>query len=328
MKRSLYLLLLCFILFACKKNDSIADPDNSPKLSIDSLQSLPSDIPVARYADLTFINDTTGFAIAQGFIVKTTDGGSTWDSIGLPINTPLKKIQFTNSQTGYIIGGDNNFGVLFKTTNGGEEWISIDLNTLECPYGMYFLNNNVGFITGKNLFSKTTDGGQSWTSLKSSGFRMFQDVNFKNNNEGYVTSANGVYFKTTDGGQSWDSLVSPSANYLSSIYFAGNKSFVEKSSDSLVDLANNYTITLKPYSANKLFFFSAQKSVGIGSHYEQGFFPYGDIFITNNGWTTYNLKTFSTSDAIGFFAIAKMNDHKVMILGVGFSGTKVLILNR
>lgn len=328
MKKIFYFLILSISLFACKKNSDNIIIDNSPNLSFDSLKTLSSNIPNATYSDLTFINETTGFAITQGFIVKTSDGGKTWTTINLPINTPLKKIQFSDSQTGYIIGGDNTFGVLLKTTDGGQNWTSKNLNSLECPSGMFFLNNNTGFITGKNLFIKTTDGGQTWNSLKSNAFRMFQDVNFKNNTEGYVTSNNGVYFKTTNGGNSWDSSRYISANYLYDIYFTGNKTLIVQSSDSLVDFEHNYAITQKPSNSKKLLFFSPQKSIGIGFHYEQGFYPYGDILITNDGWTTHYQKTFSTVDAISFTAIAKMNEKKVMILGGGFSGTKVMVLNR
>ncbi len=177
-------------LLACRKENNNPVIDNSPRLTFDSLKTLTSNIPNAVYPDLTFINETTGFAITQGYIVKTSDGGNTWTTINLPISTPLKKIQFTDNQTGYIIGGDNTFGVLLKTTDGGQNCIVKNLNALECPYGMYFLNNNTGFITGKNLFIKTIDGGLTWTSIKSNAFRMFQDINFKNSTEGYVTSNN------------------------------------------------------------------------------------------------------------------------------------------
>jgi len=278
--------------------------------------------------NLNFINEMKGLAIEQCFDVKTTDGGITLAQVNLPVSTPLKKIQFADSQTGYIIGGDNTVGVLFKTTDGGQNWFTYNLNSLECPYGMFFLNNNTGFITGKNLFIKTNDGGQTWTSLKPDTFRMYQDIEFKNDKEGFITSNNGVYLKTTDGGNTWDNLKINSANYLYDIYFGDSKTYVVQSSDSLVDLTLNYAVTLKPHSAKKLLFLSSKQCVGIGSHFEQGFYPYGDILITNDGWKSFNQKTYSTIDAISFNAISKMNENKIMIIGSGFSGTKVLILNR
>ncbi len=328
MKNILLFLLLSTVFFSCKNDNDNMLIDNSPKLSLDSLKALNTNIPNAIYSDLTFINEMTGFAIAEGFIVKTTDGGITWTQVNLPVSTPVKKIQFTDNQTGFIIGGDNTFGILFKTTDCGQNWITYNLNALECPYGMFFINNNTGFITGKNLFIRTDDGGQTWRSLKSDVFRMYQDVSFRNDKEGIVTSSNGVYFKTTNGGNSWDNLKVNYANFLYDIYFVDNKTYVVQSSDSLVDINRNYAVTIKPQSSKKLLFFNSMQCIAIGSHYEQGFYPYGDIFITNDGWKNFNQKTFSTVDAISFTAIAKMNDNKIMIIGAGFTGTKVIVLKK
>lgn len=314
--------------FACSRDNDDLAIDNVLKLSLDSLKTVDSNIPDAIYTDLIFINEMFGFAITQGFVAKTTDGGITWTQINLPKITPLKKIQFTDNQTGYIIGGDNTFGILFKTTDGGQNWISKDLNSLECPNGMFFLNNCTGFITGENLLIKTDDGGQTWTSLKTDAFKMYQDVEFKNEKEGFITSNNGIYLKTIDSGNSWDSFKINSANYLYDIYFADSKIYISKSLDSLVDINHNYKVTIKPSCAKKLLFLNSRQSIAIGYHYEHGFYPYGDIFVTNDDWENYNQKTFSTADAISFSAIAKMSENKIMIIGYGFLGTKVMILNK
>src|SRR3954452_22196845 len=85
MKTIYYLLIITVSLFACRKENNNPVIDNSPRLTFDSLKTLTSNIPNAVYPDLTFINETTGFAITQGFIVKTTDGGNTWTTINLPI---------------------------------------------------------------------------------------------------------------------------------------------------------------------------------------------------------------------------------------------------
>ena len=58
------------------------------------------------------------------------------------------------------------------------------------------------------------------------------------------------------------------------------------------------------------------------------YYPNGDILITNDGWKTFSQKTFATADAVRFTAMAKMNENKIMILSVGLSGTKVIILNQ
>lgn len=328
MKSNLIPIFLLLFVFSCKKNKDIPASDISPDLSFDSLKALPGVLPVANYADLTFTNENTGYAISQGLIVKTINGGQSWTQLTVPMNIQLKRIQFTDSLTGYIIGGDSSGGYLFKTINGGQSWEVISLNTPDIPNGMFFTQKNTGYITGKDLFIKTTDGGINWINLKSNSFRVFYDVKFKNTNEGIATSSNGVYFITNNGGVSWDSIQSPFVNNLTDIYFTATQSFVATSSDTLVDVKNNYKVTKKSPNAFKLLFIDPNKCIGIGNHYEQGFWPYGDIFITNNGWATFKQKTFLTADAIAFTAIAKMTEKKIMILGLGFTGTKVLLLTR
>src|SRR4030043_311764 len=71
--------------------------------------------------------------------------------------------QFTDSQTGYIIGGDTTGGYLLKTVDAGQTWQLNNLDTpgKDRPTGMFFLNNTTGFISGKKLFRKTTDGGRT-----------------------------------------------------------------------------------------------------------------------------------------------------------------------
>jgi hypothetical protein len=98
-----------FLLACCEKDGGI--PEEIPDLSIDSLKIIQTNIPDGLYTDLTFINETTGFAITNfGAIIKTTDGGSNWEQLSSPVNFFLSRIQFTDSQTGYIIGGDNTGG--------------------------------------------------------------------------------------------------------------------------------------------------------------------------------------------------------------------------
>ena len=98
----------------------------------------------------------------------------------------------------------------------------------------------------------------------------------------------------------------------------------------MIDFENNYAVTKVSPIAVKLLFFNQQKCIGIGLHYENlnNYYSNGDILITNDGWKTFSQKTYLTTDAINFTAIAKISESKVMILSVGLSGTKVLILNR
>jgi photosystem II stability/assembly factor-like uncharacterized protein len=321
---------ICLLsLFTSCEKDGEA-PINFPNLSIDSLKILQTNIPGGLYTDLTFINETIGFAISNfGVIIKTTDGGFNWEQLLSPANFFLSKIQFTDSQTGFIIGGDNTGGYLLKTVNAGQDWQLINLNTpdKERPTGMFFLNNTTGFISGKKLFRKTTDGGQTWSDVMGSVSENINDVSFKNAGEGYVASDNGKYLKSTDGGNTWQSMQSSTSDHLKKIYFAESKSFVKCRTNVFIDLSTGNKAFTVPDSALNFLFLNDSKCIGIGQHYEVGFLPYGDIFLTNDAWVTYNQKKYSPqSEAMNITAMAKVKDGEVIMFGYGVINSTVIFL--
>ncbi|WP_310377952.1 YCF48-related protein [Flavobacterium sp.] len=328
--KTFYAILILFIIYSCNNDNNALDVEPIPDLILNNLIELNSNIPQDFYNDLTFTNENTGYAISRlGKIVKTTDGGSTWTSLNSTVNFYLKKIQFVNTDIGYVIGGDNTGSYLLKTINSGQSWSVINLNSIEkgFPTGLYFKNVNEGYITGNNLFIKTIDGGENWSNvLQRQSNDNFIDVKFKDNNYGIATTnTNNNYYKTTNGGASWQSIELINQNNLTQIYFSSGKTFI-KSGNQLVDIDGGRSITL-PNPVSKVQFLNATKCIGIGQHYETGFFPYGDILLTNNNWTTFIQKSYQFSSEAGdFTAIAKMNNHKTMILGTGQLYSKVITL--
>jgi hypothetical protein len=309
-------------------NNNTTSPDPISELKLDNLVFLNSNIPQDFYTDLTFTNENTGYAISRtGVILKTTDGGINWSSYNVTGNMYLKKVQFINANVGYIIGGDTSGSYILKTINAGQTWNIIDLHNPEAGYpsSMYFKNENEGYITGNKLFIKTIDGGQNWTNVLTAADEDFKDVNFKNNNFGIATVNTGDYYRTTNGGASWQSIELNRSYNLNEIYFVCGKTLI-KSGNQLVDIESSSTITL-PNPVHKLHYLNATKCIGIGQHYEIGFFPYGDILLTNNNWETFLQKTYQPStETMDFTAIAKVNNHKTMMIGTGQLEAKIVTI--
>lgn len=332
MKTKSFILTLC-ISFICSCNDKNEDthlplnPISDLKLS--NLAYLDSNIPEDAYNDLTFTNAETGYAVSRlGKIVKTIDGGVTWSLLNSNVNFNLKKIQFVNANIGYIIGGNETGSFLLKTLNAGQTWSIINLNNPEngFPTGMFFKNENEGYITGNKMFIKTTNGGSSWVNVLTNSEEIFNDVMFRDNNYGVATVSARYYYRTINGGQSWQAIdMTNGVNTSNQIYFVSEKTFL-KSGNLLIDINQGHSLTL-PNPANKLLFLDATKCIGIGQHYEDAFFPYGDILLTNNNWSSFVQKSYQPStEVMDFTAIAKMSNHKAMIIGTGQLYTKIVIL--
>ncbi len=309
---------MTFVL-SCIKNNPDAKNENG-LLSISNLNVLVTTLPNDQFTSLTFVNESTGFAVSNhGKIIKTSDAAKNWQTVAnLGDDMLLGKVQFTDANNGYVIAGDSDGGYLFKTNDGGNTWVKKEFNPVQSgiPNDMFFINTNTGFITGPNLFIKTNDGGNTWTHVMEIFTYNFNNVNFKSNTEGYVTCNNGTYFRTANGGKTWQKETLPSDFRLTDIYFAGSKTFINASMG-LLDPSNPMqTITL-PTGANNILFIDEQKCIGVGQHYEGGYWPYGDFFVTNDLWKTNEKKTFQPSQSYTIKCVARMSSRKAIALGSG-----------
>lgn len=320
---------IMFILYSCSTDENTFS-DSISNLEINHLNVIDSNIPEDFYNDLTFTNETTGYAVSRtGKIIKTTDGGINWIILNSNVSFPLRKVQFLNQNIGFVIGGDDTGSYLLKTINAGQSWTITNLNSElnGCPNSLYFKNENEGFITGNHLFIKTTDGGNTWNDVFTTTDENYQDIKFNSNQSlGYVTLNNGNYYKTTNGGHLWQTIdVDVSINNFKEIFFVCNKIYF-KSNNSLVDINLNQNITL-PNPVHKLLYIDVNKCIGIGQHYENGFLPYGDIVLTNNNWESFQQQSYQPgSEAMDFTAVAKMNSHKSMIIGTGQLEVKIITI--
>ncbi|MCK4250789.1 T9SS type A sorting domain-containing protein [candidate division WOR-3 bacterium] len=117
------------------------------------------------FFDVHFFNQLDGIVVGgdendySPIIIKTTDGGFTWNPISTPGNSYyLRAIDFVGNE-GWAVG---RFGTIIHTTNSGNSWAfqtSIATNTL---FDVDFSDNLHGIACGQGIILYTTDGGQSW----------------------------------------------------------------------------------------------------------------------------------------------------------------------
>ncbi|MBN2009801.1 T9SS type A sorting domain-containing protein [candidate division KSB1 bacterium] len=156
---------------------------------------------------ITFISADTGW-IAGGSIgyfrtlLKTTDGGVTWNPAIDPFGGDLFDISFANSRVGWAVGEK---GTILNTIDGGETWNwqmnfpSASLNSVQ------FLDERTGWATGGFSLIKTTDGGDTWQYIdKMEGNQLF----FIDSHKGWLVHAREGIYNTVDGGQTWQHQLS------------------------------------------------------------------------------------------------------------------------
>jgi len=86
---------------------------------------LPRNLVSGVYNQLLFLDINNGFYGCPSGVLKTTDGGSTWNNV-LPVpGTEINVIKFLNAAVGYYKGES----VIYKTSDGGQNWV------LNCKLG-------------------------------------------------------------------------------------------------------------------------------------------------------------------------------------------------
>jgi hypothetical protein len=84
-----------------------------------------------------FVNDTFGWVgggeiepNVEGWVHRTTDGGTTWSGRTLDITWPIREIYFLTPNIGWAAGGNysSNIGGMYFSHDGGQTW-SLDVST-------------------------------------------------------------------------------------------------------------------------------------------------------------------------------------------------------
>lgn len=165
---------------------------------------------------ISFVSNDIGFAvggtsycggtgcIVPGYIMlKTIDGGETWEKVSLPYKqADLKTIKFYGSSFGIALGT----GARLITRNGGQTWENITWENMTAVYHIFFLNDNVAFLSGimGQLF-KTTDRGETWQNLSLKNNSEINNVMFINEQIGFISQYNSL-MKSIDGGLTWSRI--------------------------------------------------------------------------------------------------------------------------
>jgi photosystem II stability/assembly factor-like uncharacterized protein len=185
------------------------------------------------FKSIDFINDEVGWIVGEGTLLKTEDGGDTWNTITLPITEDLDliKIDFINDNIGWVIHHypENHYkyhhDILFKTKDGGQTWFALEVPLIDTGFDFSVVNDTVIYIVGANDDSnidyilKNVNGGEgeNWIdiSISQPANVVYQSVCFLNNKVGIVL---GRYYdnaypvdvrilNTIDGGNNWNVTV-------------------------------------------------------------------------------------------------------------------------
>jgi photosystem II stability/assembly factor-like uncharacterized protein len=155
------------------------------------------------YNGVHFLNRDTGWFCGSSRVLRTTNGGLTFDSARtISFNSD---IYFRNFNEGLYCTAGN----VYKTTNSGMNWFNTNV---PANYAYEFrklsvVNNQyVYVIAGQSPLYRSTDFCNTWQvldTLHSYPPSVMQAVAFSSINTGWAGGSYGYLYKTTNGGYNW-----------------------------------------------------------------------------------------------------------------------------
>ena len=188
----------------------------------------------AWFKDIHFLNLNKGWiAGADGVLLSTEDGGSTWLQSKKITNDTFIQVTFLNETTGWLLcernifsRGRNATSYLRRTSDGGRTWEKIEFQDggRERVTKMLFGSDGRGMAFGEGgIFYKLQEDGVSWKKSQTAIHYLLLDGGYSDDKVGAIVGTGGTIMFTEDAGFTWEkaTLMGDTDTRFNAIYFAG-----------------------------------------------------------------------------------------------------------
>jgi photosystem II stability/assembly factor-like uncharacterized protein len=178
-----------------------------------------------RLRGVSAVSPTVGWASgASGTVLRTTDGGTTWQRLTVPGAEALdfRDIDATDARTAHVLSiGNGAASRIYQTSDAGVTWVERFANTDPQAFfdAMTFADANHGVavsdsVDGRFVILLTSNGGRSWTpvpaaslppALPGEGAFAASGTNVAMSGPQHVwfATTKSRVVRSTDGGRTW-----------------------------------------------------------------------------------------------------------------------------
>lgn len=198
---------------------------------------ITNDFSGYSFSNIAFVDDSIGLISGeQGLMVKTLDGGLSFQNFTLPNNETASSIKAIQDSV-FIVGAfkvldmssDTREYMIYKSTDFGISWQKKWTKTLVSSTGhnnkivndIMFVDGQIGYaVGGLGLFMKTVDGGENWTDTYINPHNGITTV-YAQSDKIYTNLAAGI-FVSSDNGDNWEPQSVNLSGAVSKVAFAND----------------------------------------------------------------------------------------------------------
>ncbi len=154
--------------------------------------------------------------VVDSLLMRTEDGGDTWQRIVVPSKGELYHLVFSGSSHGWIVG---DVGLILATTDSGLTWTTQPSGTKLPLYNIDFRNDSEGFVVGKGgTILRSVDGGAHWQQTVTNFKDTLMRVDFADDKNGWIVGYGGLILRSADRGLTWIRQESNTREQLYGLY--------------------------------------------------------------------------------------------------------------
>jgi photosystem II stability/assembly factor-like uncharacterized protein len=155
--------------------------------------------------------------VIDSIVVRTEDGGDTWQRQRAPSKFELIHLDFDNERRGWIAGAG---GTILKTDDGGLTWSPQKSGVTGTIYHVDVRDEKRGWAVGeRGLILRTDDGGDRWEQINLEKRSTLLSVQFITDDEGWAVGRAGTILRSSDGGRTWIQQESSTKQNLYALHF-------------------------------------------------------------------------------------------------------------
>lgn len=216
--RRLGTIVACFaVSLSLASTGSAFDPSEA---TFDPSAAAGWSVPTADLYGVDMVGERAYAAGYWGTLLRSTDGGATWQDTPTPTRKNLHGVHFFDELHGWAVGAQ---GAILRTTDGGDSWTLIEAEVDDefegripvdvTLFDVAALGKHEAWAVGDlGVIVHTADGGKNWELIRvpeADYFdeelpdRIFNAIDFTSPTEGWISGEFGSLLRSTDGGHTW-----------------------------------------------------------------------------------------------------------------------------
>ncbi|MEW5923475.1 MAG: YCF48-related protein [Candidatus Zixiibacteriota bacterium] len=186
--------------------------------------------PDMRLTAISFIDSLHGVLVGAnysktfidiGFILLTSDGGATWDSLDI-IGRKIRYIDIAPDGLISVTG----LRSVFLSENRGSTWDEADILSGKIPMAAAVRGNNGILVGGSGLLAVSSDRGRNWEFVESLiDTATYFDILMLDSLRAFIVGTDGDILYTRDAGRNWVPEASSVGNDLYALQKIGKRIF-------------------------------------------------------------------------------------------------------